>query len=100
MARKKETTVTIEAGGKSATVSPETLAQAADRLGVGKMTTMATIKSVKIDKDGSQILLENCKLSGSQYKKLSGIVAEQTTVDVSISLIRSELPFEEEPAND
>lgn len=78
----------------------ETLGQAADRIAGGRMTTMATIKSVKIDKDGSQILLENCKLSGSQYKKLSGIVADQTIVDVTISLIQAELPFEEEPAND
>ena len=103
MAKKKGNTATVEAGGKSVTVDAdkfgETLGQVAERLSNGRMTTTATIKSVKIDKDGSQILLENCKLSGSQYKKLAGIVADQTVVDVLISLIQQELPFEEEPAN-
>jgi hypothetical protein len=82
MAKKKGNTVTMTAGDRSVTTSPETLAQAADRIAGGRMTTMATIKSVKIDKDGSQIL------------------PDQTIVDISISLIQAELPFEEEPAND
>lgn len=91
MAKEKET-VTISAGGKSVTLDREKFDKVVDSFPI---QTAAVIKGVKITKEGGEIQLEGCNLSGDQYKKLARYVAEGESVRVHIAPLQGELPFEE-----
>jgi hypothetical protein len=90
MATDKET-ITLSAGGKSVTLDREKFDEAVESFPI---QTAATVKSVKITKEGGEIQLVGCNLSGDQYKKLSRYVAEEESVRVYIVPLQGTL-FEE-----
>jgi hypothetical protein len=89
---KDKATVTLTAGGKSVTVNEDDLKNIANSFPI---QTAAVIKGVKITKEGGEIQLEGCNLSGDQYKKLARYVAESESVRVHITPLQGELPFED-----
>lgn len=91
MAKKKDhATVTLESGGKSVTMDADRFGDAAKRIGKA-IQTAAVIKGVKITKDGGEIQVEGCNLTGDQYKKMSRYVAEEESVMVAIYPLQGEL---------